>query len=304
VAANSISQPVKSQFGFALVKVGRIQAGTQPSYDAVATQVKHDLAIDRARKTVSDLHNKMEDERGGGSSVVDAAKKLGLTPVTIDAVDRSGHTPDGKTVTGIPVGADVVSQAFSSDVGADTDAMQVDGGYVWYDVLGITPSRDRPLDEVKDQVTARWTAEQLSGRLRSKATDMVEKLGTTGKLADEAAAAGLKVETSSAFKRNDTVPGLPAGVIEAAFRAVKDGAGQAQGNSDAEWVVFRVTGVTDPKLDLASEDAKKLKDSLQRSLTDEQVAQYVTKIETEIGTKINQDAFAIATGAATSTDTN
>ena len=28
------------------------------------------------------------------------------------------------------------------------------GGYVWYDVLGITPSRERSLDEVKDQVEA------------------------------------------------------------------------------------------------------------------------------------------------------
>ena len=42
---------------------------------------------------------------------------------------------------------------------------------------------------------------------------------------------------------------------------------------------------------------KKLKDTLQRGLTDEQVAQYVNKIESEIGTTINQAAFAQVTGA-------
>ena len=42
---------------------------------------------------------------------------------------------------------------------------------------------------------------------------------------------------------------------------------------------------------------KKLKDTLQRGLTDEQVAQYMTKIKSEIGTTINQAAFAQVTGA-------
>jgi len=47
----------------------------------------------------------------------------------------------------------------------------------------------------------------------------------------------------------------------------------------------------------SSDEVKKLKDTLQRGLTDEQIAQYVTKIESEIGTKINQAAFAQVTGA-------
>ena len=42
---------------------------------------------------------------------------------------------------------------------------------------------------------------------------------------------------------------------------------------------------------------KKLKDVLQRSLTEEQVAQYIKRIESQIGTTINQAAFAQVTGA-------
>ena len=111
--------------------------------------VKKEIATERARAKVADLHNKMEDERGGGASVVEAAQKLGLTAVTIDAVDRSGRLPDGQPVANIPRGLDVVAQAFNSDVGVDNDPIQFNGGYVWYDVLGITPSRERNLDEVK-----------------------------------------------------------------------------------------------------------------------------------------------------------
>ena len=126
---------------------------------------------------------------------------------------------------------------------------------------------------------------------------MVQKLDQGGKLADEAAAAGLKVETASGFRRDASLPGVPAGVITAAFRTAKDGVGQTAGAGGSEWIVFRVTDVTVPPVDFASDDIKKLKETLQRGLTDEQVAQYVTKLETEIGTTINQAAFAQVTGA-------
>jgi peptidyl-prolyl cis-trans isomerase D len=42
---------------------------------------------------------------------------------------------------------------------------------------------------------------------------------------------------------------------------------------------------------------KKLKETLERGLSDEQVAQYVSKLESDIGTTINQAAFAQVTGA-------
>ena len=92
-------------------------------------------------------------------------------------------------------------------------------------------------------------------------------------------------------------PACPPAPITAAFRTAKDGVGQTAGAGGSEWIVFRVTDVSVPPVDLASDDVKKLKDTLQRGLTDEQVAQYVTKIESEIGTTINQAAFAQVTGA-------
>jgi peptidyl-prolyl cis-trans isomerase D len=200
-------------------------------------------------------------------------------------------------VANIPRGLDVVSQAFNSDVGVDNDPISFNGGYVWYDVLGITPSHERNLDEVKDQVEARWRDDQIATRLKTRATEMVQKLDQGGNLADEAAAAGSKVETASGFRRDASPPGVPASVTTAAFRTAKDGVGQTAGTGTGEWIVFRVTDVSVPPVDLASDDIKKLKETLERGLTDEQVAQYVTKLETDIGTSINQAAFAQVTGA-------
>src|ERR1700675_639309 len=295
--SGDVSQPVQGRFGVALVKIGKIEPGVEPSYESVASDLKKEIATERARKSVAELRDKMEDERGGGASVIEAAHKLGLAAVTVDAVDRSGRLPNGQLVANIPRGLDVVSQAFNSDVGVDNDPIQFNGGYVWYDVLGITPSRERNLEEVKDQVEARWRDDQISTRLRAKATEMVGKLEHGGTLAEEATAAGSKIETAAAVRRDASLPSVPSALITAAFRTPKDGIGQTPGAGGSEWIVFRVTDISVPPVDAASDELKKLKETLQRGLTDEQLAQYVTKLESEIGTSINQAAFAQVTGA-------
>lgn len=297
LAAGEISQPIQGALGVSIVKVDKIEPGVEPDFAKVAADIKREIATERARVKVADLRDKMEDERGGGSSVIDAAQKLGLTAVTIDAVDRSGRAPNGQPVANIPQGLDVVSQAFNTDVGVDNDSISFKGGYVWYDVLAITPSRDRNLDEVRDQVEARWRQDQIAAKLKARASEMVQKLEAGGKLADEAAAIGVKVETASGFKRDDSPAGVPAAVVAAAFRTAKDGVGQTAVSGGSEVIVFRVTDIIDPTVDAASDAVKKLKDSLDRALTDEQVAAYVNKLETDIGTTINQAAFAQVTGA-------
>jgi peptidyl-prolyl cis-trans isomerase D len=266
-----------------------------PSFESVAATIKKEVATANARAKVNEMQGKMEDERGGGASIVEASQKLGLTAVTIDAVDRSGRMPNGQLVANIPRGLDVVAQAFNSDVGVDNDPIQFQNGYVWYDVIGITPSRERPLDEVRDQVEAKWREDQIASRLRTKAAEMVKKLEGGGNLADEAAAAGSRVESAKNFKREASVAGVPSGAITAAFRTPKDSVGQS--GSGSEWTVFKVTDVIVPPADSASDEAKKLQETLQRGLADEEVAQYVTKLQQVIGTSINQAAFAQVTGA-------
>lgn len=298
LAPDTVSEPVKGALITALLKVTKVEPGTNPTYESVAPAIKRELATERARAQLQDLHNKIEDERGGGSNIAEAAQKLGLKAITIEAVDRSGRGMDGKPVAGLPQGADIVGPAFASNVGVENESVQYNGGEIWFDVLGVTPSRERTLDEVKDQVEARWREEQISTRLRAKATGMIAKLDKGATLDAEASAMALKVETATLFKRDAEPKGMPERLVAAAFRTPKDGVGQVEGSGASEWVVFKVTDVVVPPVDLASEDVKKLTESLRRAEMEEQVSAYVNKLETEIGVTINQNAFAVATGAS------
>jgi peptidyl-prolyl cis-trans isomerase D len=113
-----VSAPVQGRFGAILATVLKIEPQVTKSLTDVSTQIRGDIALDRAKAQVQDLHDKIEDDRAGGATLEQAMEKLKLPIVTVN-VDRSGHDPDGKPVTNIPHAADIVNAGYASDVGVD-----------------------------------------------------------------------------------------------------------------------------------------------------------------------------------------
>ena len=300
----AVSAPIKGTFGTVLIKVVKIEPAQIKPFEEVAPEIKQTLANDRARSALSTRHDNVENERGGGLRLAEIAPKVGLTAVTIPAIDRSGLDPEGKKVEGFPTGVDVLSAVFTADVGVDAEPLQIPGGgYVWFDVTGVTPARDRSLDDVRAQVEERWRNDEVSKRLRAKASEMADKLKSGTPFADVAAAESLPVQTTFGLKRagNRNVP-VSTQVIGGVFNTAKDAAGIAEGNSPGEWTVFRVTDITVADFDANSPEVKRIADQMRRSLTEDMLAQYVQRLQTDIGTTIYQDALRrVASG---STDQN
>ena len=172
------------------------------------------------------------------------------------------------------------------------------GGYLWYDVTGITPSRERTLDEVKDQVAARWRDDEIAKRLQAKTDDMLGKLKAGTTLAQLATESGLKVETATDLQRGKPGGFAPAKLVEAAFKTPKDTPGSAEGDQETARFVFRVTDVIDPKLDAASPEAKQMSTTLQSSYADDIIGAYVTRLENDFGVTLNQQAITQVIGGA------
>ena len=193
--------------------------------------------------------------------------------------------------------------AFAADVGAERDPLQFEGGYVWYEVLGITPSRDRPLDEVKDQVEARWREQEIAARLKAKATEVLDKLkaGTPlrrrrrGRSAERADARGdqARRRAASAVRR-----GRRRDLPHRQGRP-RHGRGCAGGRTSR----VPVTDVVIPPLDVASEEAKRARETLNRAVTEDIFSEYIARLENELGVTINQSALnQVISGGAVDTN--
>jgi peptidyl-prolyl cis-trans isomerase D len=290
--SGEISAPVKGRFGTVLLQVGMIEPGTQKSYEEVAPQIKREIAEGRAKTELGNLRDKIEDERAAGSTLAETAKKLGLKSITYDALDRAGRGPDGKPIANLPKTPDIVIAAFASDVGVDTEALQVPGGgFLWYDVTGITPSRERALDEVNDQVAARWRDDEIGKRLQAKADDLLGKFKTGAPLAQLESESGMKVATANDLQRRKPAGFVPAKVVDAVFNTPKGAPGVAEGDSQTQRFVYRITDVIDPKLDAASPEAKQLSTTLQASYADDIIGEYIARLENDYGVRLNQTAL-------------
>jgi len=284
-----VSAPVQGRFGTALVRVVKIEPERVRSFEEVAGELKQDVAAERAKAEITSLYDKIEDERSVGKTLAEAAEQLKLESRTVE-VDRSGRDVSGAPVT-LPDPQRLLNTAFNTEPGVEIDPLQVEGGYVWIDVAGITPARERTLDEVKDQVQARWREDEIANRLKTKATQILDKLKAGTPLAELATAEALKLETRTGIKRGDPSPPLSAGAIDAIFRAAKDGVGTAQAEQPVEQVVFHVTDIIVPTTEAGSDAAKQLQESLNRALADDVFGEYIAQLENQIGVTINQTAL-------------
>jgi len=295
-----VSAPVQGRFGTVLIKAVKVEPGQMKTFEQVAPEIKKELALNKSRGDVIDTQNKMEDARAGGATLAEAAQKVGLTPRTIEAIDRSGRGTDGAPVPNLPKTVDVLSQAFATQVGIETDPVQIPGGgYLWYEVTKVTPSRERNLDEVKPQVETRWKDDQIARKLKEKADEIVSKLKAGGKLDELATANGVKAETAADLKRNATGGAVPASVIDLAFRTPKDTPVTTEGARTTEMMVFTVTAVSDPKFDPAATETKQMADGLKPAITESILAEYVAQLQTDYGVSINPTVFNQIVGGGT-----
>ncbi len=284
-----VSAPVQGRFGTVLVQVLKIEPEQVRPLEQVAGELKQELATARAKSEIFDLYNKIEDARAEGKSLEEAAANLKLEARTVEA-DRSGRDPAGTPVK-LPDAQRLLAGAFTTDIGVERDPVQFQDGYIWYEVTGISPSRERSLDEVKDQVESRWRDQEITTRLDAKATAILEKLKAGETLTQAAAADRLKVETLTGFKRGQASGPLSAAGVDAVFRTAKDAAGKTEGAQPPDEVVFRVTDILVPSLDMASEDAKRALETLNRGLSEDILAEYIAWLESDIGVTINQSAL-------------
>jgi peptidyl-prolyl cis-trans isomerase D len=82
-----VSKPIEGRFGATLVQALKIEPPKTRPFEEVAEEIRREIATDRARNELIDVQEKIEDERLGGATLSEAARKFGLEARVIEAVD-------------------------------------------------------------------------------------------------------------------------------------------------------------------------------------------------------------------------
>jgi peptidyl-prolyl cis-trans isomerase D len=288
------SAPVTGRFGTVILRVSKIEPSIQKPFADVANDLRKQIAMERGRRQLLDLHDKIEDERASGATISEIAAKLNVKFETFDALDRSGRKPDGTKVAGVQGSPEVLGPAFSAPVGTDNDTVDLknQGGYVWFDVASITPSHERPFDEVKAQVEARWKDEEAGKKLAALADTIRTKLNSGEPFAQ--AAPGISVAHRDRLRRTQTAEGFDGAAIAKIFDTPQGKSGVLETSDDVSRIVYRVTVAMVPASAVATANNEAM---LSRGLQDDVLSQYVRRLQNDLGVSINQAAIRSITGA-------
>lgn len=296
LAEGAVSPPVKTQFGWALLRVTKIEpAGVKP-FEEVKADLEKELKNTRARDAVSKLHDQIEDRRSAGKTLAEAAAGTGLSPRTIDAVDAKGTDKDGKAVADLPDPQALLKAVFASDIGVDNEPIDTrDGGTVWFEVAGIEPARQQTLEEVKPLVEKAWLDDERNHRLVTKAADIVKKIQGGEKLEAIAAAEGnLEVKHDGSVKRSGGA-GLAQNAVVQVFNVPVGGAGTA--TTEGGRMIFQVLDASVQPIDEKSADFAKLGAQVKEALGNDLVSEYLEDLQNRMGVNINQRALQTVLGS-------
>ncbi|RDI56717.1 SurA N-terminal domain-containing protein [Microvirga subterranea] len=288
------SGPVAGRFGPVLVRVTQIQPESVKPFEEVSADVRNELAQARARSEIETIHDAIEDLRAGARPLAEIAKEKGLNIVQVPAVDAQGLDRAGNPVD-IPDRDAVVKAAFASDIGADNEALRSNGGYIWYDVTGVEPAREKTLAEVRDQVSAQWRDDQIAQKLSEKARGLTERLQKGEAIEAVAQESGAPVKTASDLARNAAKDDLTAEAVARVFAVPVGQAANAANGTDSR-AVFKVTGATVPPLVTTTQEAQNIENQLRNGMSNDLINQYIAQIRQDLGVTINQQALRQATG--------
>ncbi len=288
-AQNTVLPPVKGRFGTVLIRVTAIDKSGHKDFAGVKDEIKQQVAQDRAKSRIETLRDDIDDMWINARPLTEIAKEKNIPLINVSSVSRSGLDMQDKPVTGLPEAEKLVQAVFASDIGVDNDTLRTnDGGYIWYQVTNVTPSRDRTLDEVRNQVISIWKQNAIADQLSELAAKYVEQIKTPADLKKVAGDMKLEVKTASKVSRADRAQATDMGAqgLTRIFATpVEKAASVANGTNR---IVFLVTSATVPAFNADDDQTKLLNNQLAGSVSYDLLIEYISKLQKEYGATVYQ----------------
>jgi peptidyl-prolyl cis-trans isomerase D len=174
VSEGGVSGPIQGQLGWAVVKVSKVTVGHTVSFEDAKPQIEQEVKAAAAADKANDLAQKFEEAHEKGSTLVEAAKVAGATPVQLGPISSQGGDADGKPSGLTPR---MLKEAFALPQGGETDAVQdTKGEYFAVRVDKIIPPALPTLDKVRPRLTQFYVQQAMTKRLDAKLAELAARV--------------------------------------------------------------------------------------------------------------------------------
>lgn len=185
---NKVLEPVKTGAGYEIIRVNSVKAAVQKTYEEVKVQVEQDYRSAKAEELFIEAAKKLEDvayEQSG--DLAPAAKAVNAT------IQESAWLTRTKG-EGILTDPKLLAAAFSDEVlkeGKNSAVTQVsETQAIVLRSAGQEPAKQKPLEEVKADITTILKAEESRKLAAQKGDELLAQVKTTGWAALDASGLG------------------------------------------------------------------------------------------------------------------
>ena len=231
-----ISDLVRTQYGFHIIKVLEKQTAHTKPFDEVKDSLRTQAVLNQAEKQSTDTVDQISRAVRQSSRIPldDLAKQYHLTLGETRPV--SARDP----LLELANSQEVKDEIFRLRPGELSMPIRTDRGYVVLALKASFAAHQGTLEEVRDRVTSDLKREQSVEQAKSKGDELVRRVKAGEKFDAAAKALGLDAKTSDSISRDGSIPGAASGKQLGAAFNLKPGDVGAPLNLGQNWFVYRV----------------------------------------------------------------
>jgi peptidyl-prolyl cis-trans isomerase D len=295
--ADTVSEPVKGQLGWFVVKVTKIVPGSVTTFNEAKQQLKDRALASKAADLMYDRANKLDQLLGNGTGFDNLPGDLGLVGVA-GTLDTNGNTEAGvpAPIPGpVELKKAIIAAAFQARQGDPPSLTEVQtpstGGSAYYalTVESIIPPGKKPFDAVKDQVADDWKQDQRRRFEDKAATAMMVAVQGGQSFSDAATVAGVTPKVSPAVTRNESNPDIPPLLQRVLFGMKKGEATMVE--TPEGFVVGQLVEVVKPNPAADKAGYDQARDAVTKSIDSDMASVFIDAVRQRAKPQISQQAF-------------
>ncbi|WP_104097621.1 SurA N-terminal domain-containing protein [Stutzerimonas kunmingensis] len=270
-----VSAPVKSEFGWHIIKLLGVQSPEVPAFESLKPQLVRELKAQQVEQRFVETSKQLEDSAFEASDLAQPAQELGLMVQTTEAFGRDGGE-------GITANRQVIQAAFSDEVlvdGANSSVIELDPDTsIALRVKEHLKPAAIPLADVREDIVQQLQRSLAAEAARAKGEQLLADL-RKGQQPNDAQWQAVEAATRSQ-------EGVAPALLQAVFRMPRPEqqdkpsySGVALSNGD--YAVVRLNGVNEPEAALTDEEKLNYRRFLASRVGQQDFAAFRQKLQAE-----------------------